>query len=201
MAPRNAHDAILRASVVSPVADFTLACWVLLELTLRVRERLRGKGGRERDRATRVLIAVTLGAAIGGAIVVSRSLAPSLRMPGDWRALGVVLMWLGLATRVWAIATLGRAFRTTVEVDPGQAVVSSGPYRWVRHPSYSGLLLIAAGLGLALDNWLSLAICLLVPLPAIVRRIDVEEAELTRVLGDAYREYRAETARLMPRIW
>ena len=59
-------------------------------------------------------------------------------------------MWLGLALRVWAIATLGGAFRTTVEVEPGQTVVSSGPYVWVRHPSYAGLLLIVAGFGAAL---------------------------------------------------
>jgi protein-S-isoprenylcysteine O-methyltransferase Ste14 len=94
-------------------------------------------------------------------------------------------MWLGLATRVWAIAALGGAFRATVEVDPGQAVVSTGPYRWIRHPSYLGLLLIVAGFGLAVGNWLSLAACLVLPLPALVRRIHVEEAELSLVLGDA----------------
>ena len=95
-------------------------------------------------------------------------------------------MWLGLATRVWAVAALGGAFRTTVEVDPDQAVVTTGPYQWIRHPSYAGLLLIVAGLGLALGNWLSVAACLLLPLPALVWRIHVEEAELSRVLGDAY---------------
>jgi protein-S-isoprenylcysteine O-methyltransferase Ste14 len=185
---------------VSPLADFTLACWALLEVILRVRERLHGKGSRDRDRATRVLIALTLGAAIGLALV-ARSAAPTLRVPSALRTAGVVVMWLGLATRVWAVATLGGAFRTTVEVDPGQAVVSSGPYRWVRHPSYSGLLLILAGFGLALGNWLSLGACLVVPLPAIVRRIHVEEAELNRVLGDAYRSYQTETTRLIPRLW
>jgi protein-S-isoprenylcysteine O-methyltransferase Ste14 len=113
----------------------------------------------------------------------------------------VMVMWLGLALRVWAIAALGRAFRTTVEVDPGQAVVTTGPYRWIRHPSYSGLLLIVAGLGLALGSWLSLVACCVVPLPAIVRRIHVEEAELERVLGDAYRGYERTTARLVPRLW
>jgi protein-S-isoprenylcysteine O-methyltransferase Ste14 len=108
---------------------------------------------------------------------------------------------LGLAMRAWSIATLGGAFRTTVEVDPGQAVVSGGPYRWIRHPSYAGLLLILAGFGPALGNWLSLAACLVFPLPALVRRIQVEEAELNGVLGDAYRAYQAETALLIPGLW
>ena len=185
---------------MSGVAQLTLAGWALLEAGLRVRERLEGRGGRGRDRATRVLIALSIGAAIGLAFL-ARSVAPGVRIPTAGRVLGVPVMWLGLAIRVWAIAALGRAFRTTVEVDPGQAVVTTGPYRWIRHPSYSGLLLIVAGLGLALGNWLSLVACCVVPLPAIVRRIHVEEAELERVLGDEYRRYQRTTARLVPRLW
>jgi protein-S-isoprenylcysteine O-methyltransferase Ste14 len=61
------------------------------------------------------------------------------------RVFGVIVMWLGLATRIWAVAALGGAFRTTVEVDLDQAVVTTGPYKWIRHPSYAGLLLTVAG--------------------------------------------------------
>ena len=111
-------------------------------------------------------------------------------------------MWLGLGLRVWSIAALGGDFRTTVEVEPGQPVVSTGPYTWVRHPSYTGLLLIAAGLGVAGGAWVSLAACALLLVPALVRRIHVEEAELDHVLGDAYRNYRSHTtSRLIPRVW
>ena len=74
---------------------------------------------------------------------------------------------------------LGGEFRTTVEVDPGQAVVATGADKWIRHPSYAGLLLILAGLGLALGNWLSLAACLVLPLPALVRRIQVRKPSST----------------------
>jgi protein-S-isoprenylcysteine O-methyltransferase Ste14 len=165
-----------------------------------MREVVQGRGGRDRDRGTRVLIALTLGAAIGLA-AAAPSIAPSLRMPGAARVVGVIVMWLGLATRVWAIAALGAAFRTTVEVDPGQTVVSSGPYQWIRHPSYTGLLLITAGFGLAAGNWLALAAGLLLPLPGILWRIQVEEAELERVLGAAYSAYRARTTRLIPGLW
>jgi protein-S-isoprenylcysteine O-methyltransferase Ste14 len=185
---------------VSPLAHLTVACWAVLEVGLRVREAVQGRGGRRRDRGTRVLIAISLGATIGAASLAP-SVAPSLRTPAAVRGLGVIVMWLGLATRVWAVAALGRAFRTTVEVDPDQAVVTTGPYRWIRHPSYAGLLLIVAGLGLALGNWLSVVICLVLPPPALVWRIHVEEAELSRVLGDAYVAYRAMTARLIPGLW
>jgi protein-S-isoprenylcysteine O-methyltransferase Ste14 len=169
----------------------TLAGWFLLELGLRVRERLQGQGGTAHDRGTRVLIAVTLVTAVGLAA------AQTPRIADTYRTAGLIVIWLGLAIRVWAIAALGRAFRTTVEVDPGQAIVTAGPYRWVRHPSYSGLLLIVTGFGLGTGNWLALAICTLLPLPALLWRIHVEEA----VLGDRYRAYQAHTKRLIPGLW
>jgi protein-S-isoprenylcysteine O-methyltransferase Ste14 len=156
---------------------------------------LQGKGGTVRDRGTRVLVAVTLGTAVG----LAAAQAPLI--PGTYRTAGLIVMWLGLAIRVWAIAALGRAFRTTVEVEPGQAVVSTGPYRWIRHPSYTGLLLIVTGFGLGTGNWLVLAICAVLPLPALLWRIHVEEAELTAVLGDRYRAYQADTKRLIPGLW
>jgi protein-S-isoprenylcysteine O-methyltransferase Ste14 len=181
-----------------PVAlQLTLAVWAAFELGVRVRERLGGRGSATHDRGTRALIAVTLGAAIGFAVVLgSRSTEPQISY-----SLGVIVMWLGLAIRAWAVAALGRAFRTTVEVDSGQTVVSTGPYRWVRHPSYSGLLLIVTGCGLAAGNWLALAVCAVLPLPALLWRIHVEESELTRVLEDRYRAYQAQTKRLIPGVW
>jgi protein-S-isoprenylcysteine O-methyltransferase Ste14 len=180
--------------------DLTLAGWAALELGVRIRERLQGRGGAARDRATRVLIALALGIGIALAVTAA-SRAGAKQIGGPYRAAGLIAIWLGLAIRVWAIAALGRAFRTTVEVDPGQAVVSSGPYRWVRHPSYSGLLLIVTGCGLAAGNWLALAVCAMLPLAALLWRIHVEEAELTRVLGDRYRAYQARTRRLIPGVW
>jgi protein-S-isoprenylcysteine O-methyltransferase Ste14 len=185
---------------VVAVAYPTLACWALLEVGLRVREAIRGKGGRDRDRASRVLIAISLGAAIASTRVAT-SVAPALRIPVGLQVVGVVVMWTGLATRVWAVAALGDAFRTTVEVDADQAVVTTGPYRWIRHPSYAGLLLIVTGLGLAGGNWLSAAACLALPLPALAWRIHIEEAELGHVLGDAYRAYQTRTSRLIPGGW
>jgi protein-S-isoprenylcysteine O-methyltransferase Ste14 len=182
---------------VSGVAEATLVAWAVLEVCVRVAEAVRGKGHRERDRATRVWIALSLGAVIAVALA-TRS---TLRLPEPLRVAGVVAMWLGLAVRAWAIAALGASFRSTVEVDAGQRVVAHGPYRWIRHPSYAGLLVIVAGFGLAAGSWLSFVACLVLPLPALIRRIHVEEAELERVLGDAYRGYASGRARLIPGVW
>lgn len=146
------------------------------------------------------MIGVTLAAGVALAAVMS-SHATTPRIAGPHRAVGVAVMWSGLIIRGSAVAALGRAFRTTVEVDPGQAVVTTGPYRFIRHPSYSGLLLILAGLGLALGTWIGLVACVVLPLPALLWRIHVEEAEMLRVLGDRYRIYAAHTKRLIPGVW
>jgi protein-S-isoprenylcysteine O-methyltransferase Ste14 len=172
--------------VIDRLLYVTLAVWAAFELGLRVVETAQHRGGIARDRGTRVVIALAVGAA---------------RVPAALRAVGLAVMWCGLVVRAWAVITLGRAFRTTVEVDTDQLVITSGPYGYVRHPSYTGLLLIIAGTGLAVGNWLGVAACVLLPLPALVLRIRVEEGELVRVLGEPYRRYQARTKRLVPAVW
>ena len=110
-------------------------------------------------------------------------------------------MVLSLSLRIWAIATLGSSFRTTVETHQDQEVVRRGPYRLVRHPSYTGLLLTCLGYGVAVQNWLSLIFAIGLPLVAILYRIHVEEAELVSSLGSDYERYRKETKTLIPWIW
>ncbi len=114
---------------------------------------------------------------------------------------GSILMWAGLVVRIWAIVVLGTSFRMTVEVDTGQKVVDSGPYPWVRRPSYTEVLLLMAGLGLVYGNWPALAILLVLPTGVLIHRIFVEEAVLTEVIGRAYLDYAARTKHLVPGSW
>jgi protein-S-isoprenylcysteine O-methyltransferase Ste14 len=114
---------------------------------------------------------------------------------------GLLVMWTDLAVRIWAIVVLGTSFRMTVEVDTGQKVIDSGPYRWVRHPSYTGILLLMAGLSLVYGDWPALAILLVLPADVLIHRIFVEEAVLTEVIGRAYSDYAARTKRLVPGLW
>lgn len=182
--------------------------WLSLEIGLVVRDRLRGKGSADADRGTRWMVVVlTLSATLAATVFEFVLPADSgLRFPvlGDpaWApAAGLAVMWAGLVLRGWSITVLGRAFRTTVEVDRGQEVVARGPYRWVRHPSYSGVLLLAAGYGLAAGNWLSLVLTVVLPLVSVLARIAVEEQTLVRVLGRPYERYRSGTKRLVPGVW
>jgi len=193
--------------VGSPSFALTVGAWIALELGLLVRDAARGRGGPAQDRGTRRLVFL----ALAGALALGSGLAhlfradPGLWLPGHGTdaplATGLGLMWAGLALRVWSIASLGAAFRLTVEVDPGQPVVDRGPYRRVRHPSYTGLLLIAAGYGVVTAVWPSLLLAVVLPLAVLVRRIHVEERALEVGLGEPYRAYETRTKRLVPGVW
>ncbi len=131
--------------------------------------------------------AVTPGAAIGG---------------GAWLfALGVLIAWLGLLLRWWSFVSLGEYFTVVVKTSEDQPVVARGPYRVLRHPSYTGLLLAFAGGGLMLGNWVSTAGAVGVVLAALIYRLRIEERALEAALGDRYREFAGSRARLIPYVW
>jgi len=111
--------------------------------------------------------------------------------------LGIALALAGIALRWWAVLTLGRFFTTRVVTRAGQRAVANGPYRLVRHPSYTGALLTVLGVLLSATNWLSLA-CFLIALPGFAYRIKVEEEALSAALGLPYQEYMRRTKRLVP---
>jgi isoprenylcysteine carboxyl methyltransferase (ICMT) family protein len=101
---------------------------------------------------------------------------------------GVAVTGTGIALRQWAVTTVGRFFVGHVLVQPGQTVVSVGPHRWLRHPSYAGQWLEMIGIGLGTGNVVSMATCVLLPLIGITARIAGEERELTASLP-GYRDY------------
>lgn len=111
---------------------------------------------------------------------------------------GILLMLLGIFVRQCAIATLGRFFSLSVRVAQDHKVVSNGPYRFVRHPSYTGVLLSFSGMGLALGSWGALLLILLMFGLVFGYRISVEENALRNNLGDDYETYMKKTKRLIP---
>lgn len=114
---------------------------------------------------------------------------------------GIALMLAGVAFRWYAIRVLGRFFTRDVATRDGQVVVERGPYRLIRHPSYSGSLLSVLGLGLALTNWLSLLALFFTAFVAFSYRIRIEERVLCDALGEAYRDYMKRTRRFIPYLW
>jgi protein-S-isoprenylcysteine O-methyltransferase Ste14 len=111
---------------------------------------------------------------------------------------GICLMLLGVALRWYSAAVLGKYFTFDVAIQSGQTLVEVGPYRYVRHPSYSGALLTLLGFGLALGNWVGAAVALSCLGLAYAYRIPIEEAAPASALGEAYKQYVRRTSRLVP---
>lgn len=112
-------------------------------------------------------------------------------------ALGLAVAVAGIALRWWAVLTLGRFFTIRVMTRPDQTVVENGPYRLVRHPSYTGALMTVLGILICSLNWLSLS-CFFIALPGFAYRIRVEERALETAIGQPYRDYMRHTKRLIP---
>ena len=181
----------------------------VLEAVEIVRQRRRGlarsvvTSGADRDPASTRLIALTWWpagiAALGMAAAMPRLEAGRGRSR-RWVVGGAVVTGLGIGLRQWSIASLGGFFVGHVLVQPGQTVVSSGPYRWLRHPAYTGQWLEMVGVGLATGNVASMATCTLLPLVGLRARIDGEERELVASLP-GYADYIRGRPRLVPLIW
>ncbi len=116
-------------------------------------------------------------------------------------SLGVILMLLGVALRWYAIWMLGRYFTRDVAVSANQQVVRRGPYRFIRHPAYSGTFLTMIGVGLALTNWASLLVLCVCVLLGHLYRVRVEEKALIRAIGQPYIEYMRHTKRFIPWVF
>jgi len=177
----------------------TIIVWIVSEFVIGARQIPRSRGELRQDRwsGPALLGGVVLAVAVGARFATgSPGTAINAARPAVF-ALGVAVAIAGIAFRQYAVATLGRFFTTRVMTQPGQIVVEAGPYKYVRHPSYSGVLLTVLGVLLCSTNWLSLA-CFVLALPGIAYRIKVEEGALIRALGEPYREYMRRTPRLVP---
>jgi protein-S-isoprenylcysteine O-methyltransferase Ste14 len=119
----------------------------------------------------------------------------------DWvYFIGIFLMFGGIAYRQYAIAVLGRYFSGVIGVQKEQKVIDSGPYRLIRHPSYTGVLIFLAGMGVALLSWAAVIVNVAIFAIAYGYRIFVEEKVLIRELGTSYVEYIKRTKRVIPYI-
>ncbi len=193
-------------AAVPPVAHGlllgTVVIWVALELRQSVNRRPEGVQAARGSRGSEVVFRLTVpvGALVAAVLVrVAPAAAIQPVAVAAWGGLG--LLWCGIALRVWSFRTLGRYFTFTVQTSGDQPVITAGPYRVIRHPSYAGILLAVLGLSLFIGNWWSLLALTSAVACGLVFRIRVEERALLQTLGDAYRTYAAAHKRLVPFIW
>jgi protein-S-isoprenylcysteine O-methyltransferase Ste14 len=99
------------------------------------------------------------GIGLAGAIIVTLNVRSAAIGSGDLpQLIGIFLLWCGMGLRFWSFDTLGRYFTFTVQTSEDQPVVSSGPYRVIRHPGYAGALLSIIGVGFVLNIWASVGL-------------------------------------------
>lgn len=111
------------------------------------------------------------------------------------------MLAVGLAVRAWGMTTLGAAYTRTLRTTGGQSLARNGPYRLIRHPGYSGSLLVWTGYSLGLGSWIALIVTAGVLLGVYSWRITAEERMLLGTFGDQYAEYRLHTKRLLPFLY
>ena len=112
---------------------------------------------------------------------------------------GTLVALAGILLRVWSVRTLGRFYSGHIETWYDHTVVNSGPYKWIRHPGYTGSILQAIGMPLVMNSYFTLILSVILS-ALFVRRMLWEEVFLAQSLP-GYREYRSHTWRIIPGIW
>ncbi len=177
--------------------------WGIIELSEFSQGQERRKGATRIGRRSFWPAAIACTIAVNVVLYAAPHLVPAAAIrPGALAfAVGMVALTGGIAMRGWSFKALGEYFTFTVKVSSDQPVVATGPYRLLRHPSYTAMLLACAGIGLASANWAGLAGLVLLPLALILWRIRIEERALLAALGDRYRCYAVQHRRLVPLVW
>ncbi|MFN2476674.1 MAG: isoprenylcysteine carboxylmethyltransferase family protein [Chthoniobacterales bacterium] len=175
--------------------------YLISELLLTVTHRSRGTGVPQ-DRSTlRVLWIVIFGSIVAGIFVTTHWRGAIFPHREVFALVGLATFVIGIALRWWAIITLGRFFTVDVQIAADHELVERGPFRLVRHPSYTGGLLAFTGFALSLGNWAAALVTVLPIFLAFVRRMNVEEHALSTALADKYASYMRRTKRLVPFVY
>ena len=172
------------------------------EVALAIWKRAGAKASAGRDRRSLGLLWLVIGLSLWAGFAL-RARLPAGRMPFPLPCYlaGLALFLVGLFIRWAAIIHLGRFFTVNVAIAEDHCLITTGPYRYVRHPSYSGALLIFFGLGLCTLNYWALAAIFLPICAAFLWRIRVEEAALRDAFGERYESYSIKTRRIIPWIY
>jgi protein-S-isoprenylcysteine O-methyltransferase len=176
--------------------------YLISELLLTATRRSRSHTGTKQDRSTLRGVWLVIIVSVAAGIYVAKHW-PAAALPHDrsFAFASVGLFVAGLLLRWWAIITLGRFFTVDVTIEKDHELVERGPFRMVRHPSYTGVLLAFLGFALSLGNWAALLVILLPNGVAFIHRMNVEEDALAGVLGPQYTDYMRRTKRLVPFIY
>lgn len=185
-------------TLVSNLFALLVIGFFLLDVALQYRSaRLRTGSARTQSDAGSFVV-------INGSLALSLLIIVGCRYLGlgivtGWvQYLGIVGMALGFLLREWSVLTLGAFFSKVVEIEQGHQLITVGPYRWLRHPAYTGMLIFFTSTALGLGTWLGAVVAFALLLTALRYRISIEEPLMERSFGGAYKAYAQQTRRLFP---
>lgn len=122
-----------------------------------------------------------------------------LSIPVEFRIFGLIFAILLLPYTYWIGRTIAENYSFTLEIQKEQQLITTGPYKRVRHPIYSSTILFLASLVLVSDNWLFFVVLLLM-IPGLYTRMKREEIMMINEFGDEYRAYMKRTGRIIPKV-
>ena len=175
--------------------------WFLSELVLRIFLKSGEGDKKNQDKGTLRIIWISVG--IGNTLgilcnmIIYIPISTSLIIP----YIGLSLIVFGMIFRFFAIWTLGQLFTVEVTIREKHQVKRDGLYKYIRHPSYTGMIISFIGFGLSLNNWLSLFIIIAPVMGSVLYRIKIEEISLVKHFGQEYIAYTKGTKRLIPWIF
>jgi protein-S-isoprenylcysteine O-methyltransferase len=182
------------------IFGISLGAWILLEVWVFFRDR--GSAGDAASGEARRTISI-LAIAVALAMNVP-GIAPMLDVHKNYAVYffcGIAFVWLGMLLRLWCIRTLGKFFSPRLVLQEGHQLITTGPYRFLRNPAYTGGLLTIIGLGVSLGNGASVALLLAAALAVYIPRIRAEEKMLAGAFEARFEAYKKGTWALIPFVW
>jgi protein-S-isoprenylcysteine O-methyltransferase Ste14 len=186
-----------------PVYVYLQLLFFITELTLLIVKRSKRSGGKNQlDRQSLLILWIV----IAGCLTLGPNIAYNwgLWPLGDFETITIIgsaVFALGFIIRWIAVYQLGKMFTVDVAIADEHLLKTNGLYKIVRHPSYLGLVLIVAALGICLNSGLSLLIMFVPTFIAINYRIKVEEKALTGEFGEQYIAYKSRVKKIIPFIY
>ncbi|ROH98966.1 MULTISPECIES: isoprenylcysteine carboxylmethyltransferase family protein [unclassified Chryseobacterium] len=179
----------------------SMAAWFLSEFLYKNMLKSGKEDKKDKDKSTLNILWLAIPFSIVAAVTVSNlSTLPIAEESWIYYA-GEGFILIGIIFRFIIIRSLGRYFTVDVTIKQGHTIKQEGFYKYLRHPSYAFSLLTSLGLGLYLNNWLSLAFAFIPPFLAFMYRIKIEEQALVDQFGEEYIKYRKKTKKLIPFIY
>ncbi|WP_061084080.1 methyltransferase family protein [Chryseobacterium indologenes] len=188
-------------NTLETVFAISMGAWFVTEFLYKNMLTSAEEDKKNKDKSTLKILWLAIPFSIMAAVIT----ADHTKLPvvsGSWiYYAGEALILVGIIFRFIIIRSLGKYFTVDVTIRQDHQIKKEGFYRYVRHPSYAFSLLTSLGLGLYLNNWLSLVLAFMPPFLAFAYRIKVEEAALIEQFGEEYLEYRRKTKKLVPFIY